>query len=488
MPLEEPYATPRHTVPIQRTSFVGRESELVEIRGDLAMTRLLTLTGAGGTGKTRLALELAEIRRAHTGRRVAGGARAPFGTRAGDSERLPESLGVREQPGLQLGRRSGRPARKELLISWITANTSRRRSPPGGRLGGRLSQGESCATSRETLRVPGETIRLLSPLSVPDSSEDAEGIARHGAVRLFVERVRLRLPAFEITPQNTRVIVELCRKLDGIPLALELAAARAGTLAMEQVAQRLEDSLAFLNTGRGRPRQGSEPARLARVEPRTAGRTGTQTLREARGFRRGLHPGGCGGRVPRRRHRRRRRPGVVNLVDKSLVVAETTAAGGVRYRMLEPVGSTPQKLEESEEAETVRYRHAAFFLAAGRKGKPELTGPGQVEWLGRLEEDKDNLRAAMAWLLERGEVETVVRMGWALWIFWLIHTHMDEGAADQAALAMGENLTGQRRAQALWVQASTYYGRGSPEQIERMCEEAAALFRQRETNTAWGTS
>ena len=484
VPLEAPYATPRHTVPIQRTSFVGRESELVDIRGDLAMTRLLTLTGAGGTGKTRLALELAGD--------LAGAYQdgawlvelAPLSEPDLVIQRVARSLGVREQPGLQLENTLlGVLREKELLI---VLDNCEHLIDAAARLADALV--DACprvrilATSREPLRVPGETIRLLSPLSVPDSSEDAAGIARHGAVRLFVERVRLRLPAFEITPQNRQAIVDLCRKLDGIPLALELAAARAGTLAMEQVAQRLEDSLTFLNTGPRTvaPRQRSLRASLEwshgllgeperKLFARLSVFAGGFTLEAAEAV--------CPGDGIREE-------GVLgllsNLVDKSLVVAETTAAGGVRYRMLEPVRQYASvKLDDSTEAEAVRYRHAAFFLELAERAVPELKGPGQVEWLQRLEGDNDNLRVAMAWLLERGEVETVVRMAWALWIFWLIHAHMDEGRRwIEAALAKGENLTGQQRAQALWVQASTYYGKGTPEQIERMCEEAATLFRQ----------
>jgi DNA-binding CsgD family transcriptional regulator len=166
------------------------------------------------------------------------------------------------------------------------------------------------------------------------------------------------------------------------------------------------------------------------------------------------------------------------LANKSLVEADTE--GRVRYRLLEPVRQYAREmLEEGTGATAVRDRHAAFFLALAEKAEPQLKGPGQVEWLQRLEEENDNLRAAMAWLLEKSEVETAVRLAFAQWVFWMIHGHQGEGRRwIEAALAKGEDLAMHARAKALQVQASTHYGLGSPEELERICDQALRLFRR----------
>jgi predicted ATPase/DNA-binding CsgD family transcriptional regulator len=339
------------------------------------------------------------------------------------------------------------------------------------------------ATSREYLGVAGEAVWVVSSLSVPrtDRLPDAGELTRYDAVRLFVDRARLRLPDFDLTSANGRVVAEVCTRLEGMPLAIELATARMGAVAVEEIAQRLEDSLKLLTAG---PRT---------VEPRH--RTMRATLEWSHGllsepervlFRRlSVFAGGwtleaaeavCpGGAIEE---------GDIldlmsGLVDKSLMVAETFGEGRGRYRLLEPVRQyARERLEKMGEAEAVRHQHAAFYLDWAESAEAELRGPGQVEWLERLEDDNDNLRAAMAWLLEKGEVEAAVRMAWSLWQFWLIHGYQGEGRRwIEVALAKGENLAAHTRAKALCVQASTFYGLESPEQLKQTCQEAAALFR-----------
>ena len=476
---------PQHNLPVPRTSFVGRQYELPKVKQTLAMTRLLTLTGAGGSGKTRLALEVATGLVAIYADGVWLAELAGFSEPELAPQAVASVLGVREQPGQTLvgALANHLNERKLLLLLDNCEHVVDAVAHLVDFLLGSCSHLRVLTTSREPLGVEGEVLFPVPSLSVPTGSpKSASEIGAHDSVRLFAERTRVRLPDFVLTEENAPAVSEVCRRLEGIPLAIELAAARMGTLATEQVAERLEDSLGLLSAG---PRTASPRHRTIRD---TIGWSyGLLSEREREAFDRlAVFAGGftleaaeavCpGGRITQ---------GEVldllsHLVDKSLVAAEASMAGRVRYHMLEPVRQyTLERLHRSDEAETAHRRHAVYFFGLADRAAPELRGPGQVEWLERLEADNDNLRAAMAWLQENDEVETAVRMAWALWIFWLMHAHMDEGRRwIEAALAKGENLTVQERGRALWVQASTYYGKGTPEQIERMCEEAASLFRQ----------
>jgi predicted ATPase len=264
------------------------------------------------------------------------------------------------------------------------------------------------ATSREPLGVQGESVRPVPPLAVPADVEEGEltveGLMLSEAVRLFVDRSRSRLPDFQVTQENAPSVARVCRKLDGIPLAIELAAARMGSLARGQVAQRLDVSLGLL-TGGGRTVESrhrtlratldwshqflSEPEKV--LFGRLSVFAGGWTLEDAEAV--------CEGDGIER-------GGVLDLldglVDKSLVVAE---AGASRYRMLEPIRQyAGEKLEdEGGTAEQVRRRHAVYYVAFAETAEPELLGPDQICWLRRLRSELGNLRAAISWSLESGE-------------------------------------------------------------------------------------
>ena len=484
-PSKEVSEPPRHNLPVSRTSFVGRGRELTEIKQDLAMTRLLTLVGVGGCGKTRLALRVATDLAAL----YPDGVWLVELASLSDPELVPqavaEALGVREQPGRPLVESVADYLRGEKALL-VLDNCEHLVDAVAHLVDFLLT---SCpplkvlATSREPLGVEGEVLVSVAPLSVPTGlpTETSE-IGSYDSVRLFVERTRMRLPGFSLTQENATAAAEVCKRLEGIPLAIELAAARMGMLATEQVAQRLEDSLGLLSAG---PRTASPRQRTMRAA--IGWSHGLLSAREKEMFGRlSVFAGGftlevaeavcLGGAIEESE--------VLDLlsglVNKSLVVAEASGEGRVRYRMLEPVRHyAGEILEESEKAGKVRDRHAAFYLALAERAEPQLKGRGQVEWLERLEADNDNLRTAIAWLLEKGKVEAAVRMAWALWVFWLIHGHQGEGRRwIEEALAKGENLTLHARAKALWVQASTYYGLANPERLERISEEAATLFRE----------
>ena len=307
------------------------------------------------------------------------------------------------------------------------------------------------ATSREALGVRGEANWLVPPLSVPDPQrppalEELEGSRVGASVRRAGEEARSRLLS---EPTERPAVAEICRRLEGIPLAIELAAARVGTLSVEQISERLEGSLELLTRG-GRtavPRQRTLRGaldwshELLSEEERVL-------VQEALGLRGWMDAGGGrGGRVRDGLRQEDVLELLSGLVDKSLVVAEATRDGGMRYRLLEPVRQYAlEKLEESGEAEAVRRRHAEYFLALAEEAEPGLEGAQQLKWLERLESEHDNIRAALSWSLERGEgAELGLRMGAALGEFWYLRSYLGEGRRWlEEALARSEQTAAER--------------------------------------------
>jgi predicted ATPase/DNA-binding SARP family transcriptional activator/DNA-binding CsgD family transcriptional regulator len=432
IPPGDPASLGRHNLPAPRSSFVGRETELRNVKRDLAMTRLLTLTGAGGCGKTRLALEVA--------RQLVGAypdgvwlvELAPLSEGALVAQAVAAALGVQEQPDRSL---------TDALVAFLRAERALLVMDNCEHLVDAVARFadtllDSClhlrvlATSRESLNVEGELNWLVPSLSVPSllQSPSVEELGGYESVRLFVQRARHRNPAFSLTSENAHAVARICSRLDGIPLAIELAAARVG-LSVEQIAARLDDSLRLLSAGsrtalpRQRTLRGTldwSYALLSESEQRLfcllSVFAGGWTLEAAEAVGAGDTDQGDVLDLLSR------------LVDKSLVVTETTGIGGVRYRLLEPVRQyAKEKLEEGGEAEEVRQRHETFFLALAEEAQPKLRGPEDTEWLERLEAEHDNLRVALSWTLERGEAELGLRLAGALWTFWEAHGHYSEG-------------------------------------------------------------
>jgi predicted ATPase/DNA-binding SARP family transcriptional activator/DNA-binding CsgD family transcriptional regulator len=431
---EELLGVGKHNLSAPMTSFVGRVQEIVEVKRTLAMTRILTLAGAGGSGKTRLACEVA--------RDLIGA--YPDGVWMVELAALSEpglvaqevagALGVTERPGEPLADTLVDSLRgKEMLL---VLDNCEHLIDGAAHLAEELLR--SCprlrilATSREPLSIAGEAVLQVDPLSLPerDGQASVEGLMRYEALRLFVDRARLRLPDFELTQYNARAVARVCWKLDGMPLAIELATARMGALAVEQVAQRLDVSLDVLSgTNRtAAPRQQTLRAtidwshKLLSETERTFFRrlsvfAGGWTLEAAEA----VCPGGSV-----------EEGDVLNLlgglVDKSLVVAGAPTGGAMRYRMLEPIRQyARQKLAESGEANEVRDWHAAYFLALAEEAEPELARQQQGVWGERLEAEHDNLRGALSWVLKRGEVGLALRLGAALWRFWYTRGYLSEG-------------------------------------------------------------
>jgi predicted ATPase/DNA-binding CsgD family transcriptional regulator len=479
-------ASPPNNLPSELSSFVGREKELAEVMRRLEDTRLLTLTGSGGCGKTRLALAAAD-------ELVEGfedGVWLVELASLADPSLVPQAVastvGAREQAGRSLTETLSDHlrARKLLLVldncehlieASATLVEALLRSCPKLRV---------LATSREALGIVGEVAWSVPSLSLPDLRRlpEVEGLPRYEAARLFVERAVAIKPTFALTEQNSASVAQLCYRLDGIPLALELAAARTKVLSVEQIADRLDDCFALLADG-GRtamPRHQTLHAtmdwshELLPEEERALFRrlsvfAGGFTLEAAESV--------CAGEKLGRNEVLQL---LSHLVDKSLVLV-TEQGGEARYRLLETVRQYGwEKLSEWGEAGRFRERHARYYLALAEEAEPELKGKRQVAWLERFERDHDNLRAAMAWLLKRGELEEAARLGWALWLFWGIRAHFAEGRRSMEQVLSSEGsvaMPASARAKALYVEGMMANYQGDHSSAESLVEESLGLFR-----------
>jgi predicted ATPase/DNA-binding CsgD family transcriptional regulator len=432
-PLEEP-PRPGTNLPLQLTSFVGRERETAQARGLLEETRLLTLSGPGGSGKTRLALAVASELVGSFEDGVWLVELAPLS----DPDLVPQAvasvLGVSETPGTPLLETLGDylETRNVLLVLDNCEHLVAACASLAETLLRRCPDLRVVATSREALGVAGETLFPVPPLSLPDPHhlQAAEGLARYEASQLFVERARTVSPEFTVTGENAMAIAQVCYRLDGMPLAIELAAARIRVLSVDQISTRLDDSFRLL-TGGGR----SVLARQRTLRATMDWSYGLLTPEEqtllgslsvfAGGFTLGAVEAVYAGE---------RAEEVLDLlaslVDKSLVIVEEQD-GEARYRLLETVRQYGrEKLQESGEEELFRRRHAEYYLALAEKPEPDLREQGA--WLLRLGAEFDNFRAALRWTLgpEAEAPELGLRLATALGHrrFWAVYG-LGEGLA-----------------------------------------------------------
>jgi predicted ATPase/DNA-binding CsgD family transcriptional regulator len=477
---------PLDNLPLEQTSFVGREREVAEVERLLSERRMLTLCGPGGSGKTRLALAVARDMAGEFERGTWWVELAPVS----DPELVPgtvaRAVGAREVLDLSPTEALVDHLKgwKALLVLDNCEHLIEACADLADTLLGACPDLTLLATSREPLRVQGETNFMVPSLSVPDpgGSPTTEVLARYEAVRLFVERAGAVDSGFRLTEPNAPAVAQLCNKLDGIPLAIELAAARTRVLTVEQISEKLDDPLGLLTAG----------SRTAAARHRT--------LRATLDWSHGLL-GGDEGALFRRlavfeggftleaaeavRSGKGAGEGSVldllsGLVDKSLVVTEAEARGTVRYGMLEPVRQYALELlvEDGEDGET-RRRHAEFFVALAEEARPNLRAAPQVEWLRRLEKENGNLRGALSWTLSTDEIPTAARLGWALYMFWWIRNYQLEGRRwTEPVFSRKNEFAPWLRIRAIVVYGAMVYGHGDVEFLERLSGELMELSRE----------
>jgi predicted ATPase/class 3 adenylate cyclase/Tfp pilus assembly protein PilF len=422
-----------HNLPIQMTRFIGRERELREVKALLAKGPLLTLAGAGGCGKTRLALQVAadlleefpdgvwlvELAALSDPKLVVQQAAAPFG--------------VREFPDADLRRRliDVLRSKQALLIFDNCEHVIDACADLAKALLQRCARLTILSTSREPLLIDGETIYRVPPLSRPDLEPlpSLESLLQYEAVRLFIERASASPPAFTLSNDNAPAVAQICRQLDGIPLAIELAAARVKTLSVEQIAQRLDERFQLLTSGLRTTLPHHQTLQSAMDWSYALLSHDEQVLFRrlsafAGGFTLDAAEAVCAGEGIG--------AGAVldlltQLVLKSLVMTERGGAE-VRYSLLETVRQYSRSLlEDAREAARVRRRHHGYFLEFAKRAEPLLHGPEQVAWLERLETEHDNLRAALEWCSRGKNGVGVLRLSSALWWFWYVRGYHREG-------------------------------------------------------------
>jgi predicted ATPase len=500
LPLASDPPPRRNNLPVEVTSFVGREQELKEARDLLATSHLLTLTGTGGCGKTRLALKLAETLLDDFPEGVWLVELAPLTEPSLVPPAVARAIGVHEIAGRDLPSVlvDALRARRVLLV----LDNCEHLLDACAQLVDALLRGcpevRILATSREVLGIGGEVSRRVPSLELPaDQSVPLERLIQSEAVRLFVERARLVQPGFGVTEPNASAITQICRRLDGIPLAIELAAARLRAFSVEQIASRLDQRFRLL-TGGSRaalPRQQTLVALVGwsydLLSPqqrllfdRLSVFAGGWTLEAAEAI-------GAGGVIANEE--------VLDLlsqlVDKSLVLMEPTEAdGAVRFRLLETLRQYGQeRLLASGEAAAARGRHLAWYLALAERAEAALHGPDQVAWLNRLDVEHDNFRGALAWSQDpnavQSEIETTqgplsvveagLRLAVGIHFFWFLRVHRREGWRWlEAGLAHSAHVGVATRARALL--AGGYLGvdgGAEPERGLAFLEESLDLFR-----------
>ncbi|HYN19716.1 MAG TPA: tetratricopeptide repeat protein, partial [Thermoanaerobaculia bacterium] len=470
----------RHNLPVQLTTFIGRDRELVQLMALVRERHLMTLVGAGGSGKTRLALQLA----AELLDDFEDGCwfvdLAPLADPALVPLAAAQVLEVREEPGRPLlATFAERVGGKRLLLvldncehvvqaAAEVAEALVRRAP-GLRL---------VATSREPLAIPGELAWPVPSLSLPDVAHlpSAEEIFDFEAVRLFCDRAATVRPGFAPGTADGPAIARICSRLDGIPLAIELAAARIRVLAPKEILSRLEDRFRLL-TGGSRVLSRHQTLQAA-VE------WSHQLLTDAERvlFRRLAPLAGSFDLAAAERvgageplEEADILDLLSHLVDKSLLMADESEEGSVRYRFLETLRQyAAERLEESGEAGAVQGRHLAHFRDLAERAYAERV-EAEAEWLARLERDHDDLRIALAWARDHQPADHL-RLAGALGWFWQLHGHLSEGRTHLAAALSGPRDPSPELARALWSAGTLAGWQGDADAARSLLEEGRAMY------------
>ena len=474
-------------LPRPATPLVGRERELEEVavllgQGD---SRLLTLTGIGGVGKTRLATEVVLEAAEDFPDGAAMVDLAPLGDPALVLQTIVRTLGLRGGEGQTPGQILRAYLReKELLLALDNFEHLLDAAPEVAGLIEACPDLLVLATSRAPLRVRGEREYPVPPLALPTSTRSSteDDVLESPSGRLFLERARAVSPGFEITEGNVGAVAAICWRLAGLPLALELAAAKVRLLDPVSLLSRLDEALSS-SWARDLPERQRTMRAALDWSHELLSKPQRELLRRLSVFAGGftLSAAEAVGAADRGADGEEVLELLGGLVEQSLVQAKPTPKGnGVRYGMLEPVRQYAlKKLEDSEIAEQARCRHAAFFLDLAERAEPELRGPRQVEWLDRLETEQYNMRSAVSWSLSNREAELAARLAFALArFFWIRGPHVEVFRWMEAALAEDEAggvMPAGARARARYVAGVMDFRLGGHEILQSVSEEAAAI-------------
>src|SRR5215831_5512980 len=483
-------------VPVPATPLVGRDQEAVAVaelvRGEGA--RLVTLTGPGGVGKSRLAVEVAQ----RLGPGFEDGARfaelasvTAAGLVAGA---IAAALGLNTSGGKLIADLKAYLRARRLLLVLDNFEQVMGAAPLVAELLSAAGGLVALVSSRPVLRLRGEhefpgPPRPVSPLPVPrgEAARDSAGAQRYASVRLFAERARAASAGFELTSGNVGAVAEICRRLDGLPLAIELAAARVRLLPPQALLARLDDRMGLLTGG---ARDLPERQRTLRstldwsfgllstgeqaVFARLGVFAGTFGLPAAEAVGGADEPGPAG----------QDQPGEIIdtlslLVDASLV-RQADRAGQPRFSLLGTIRRYARdRLRASGRWQEAHDRHASHFLKLAESAAAGLEGPSQVAWLDRLETEHDNLGAAMSWFLELDQAERAQQLGALTWRFWWLRGHAEEFARyGQAIVANGEKLRPDQLGYAQNGLGLMFIASGNPARAQVLFEQALALFRR----------
>jgi predicted ATPase/class 3 adenylate cyclase len=476
-------------LPVPADSFIGRDRELAEVGGLAGRYRLVTLTGPGGCGKTRLATEVARLVAAGGERRDAFFVDAgPLADAALIPDRLARAVGVRPGPG-----QSAAEALSAALPDreWLAVLDNLEHLPGAAAIvSGLLQTGPQLrllVTSRAPLHTRGEHVYPVPPLTVPGPGTGPTGPVRSiAAVALFADRAAAADPGFEITAENAGVVAEICRQLDGLPLAIELAAGRARVLPPEVLLARLDRRLDLLTeTGGDRPSRQQTLRAAIDWSYQLLDEATRQTFRALAVFRGGWSLSAATV-VCNRADDVTLLGQLGTLADASLIEPSGPAAGQQRFRMLESLREFAlEQLSRHGEEEMCRDRHADFVHALAADAAPHLTGDQQIPYLDKLEADRDNVSSALRWLAARGQIERGLRTAALMWRFWHLRAHLEEGRVlleallTDSAAAMDASI----RADGLTALGSIAYWELNCPYAQQCYEEALAGYTQAQVKT-----
>ncbi len=482
-----------NNLPVQFTPFIGREQEVTAVCGLLLRedVRLMTLTGPGGTGKTRLGVQVA----AELTDAFADGVffvnLAPINDYTLVVPTIAETLGMRAGAGQSPLERLREDLRQKQML--LLLDNFEQVVSAAGQVVDLLAacpRLKVLVTSREVLHVQAEQEFAVPPLPLPNLKDmpDLAALSHYAAVALFIQRAQAVKPDFQLTNANARAIVEICARLDGLPLAIELAAARMKLLPPQALLGRLGQSLQVL-TGTARDLPARQQTLRNTIEwsynlldaleqqlfQRLSAFSGGCTLEAIEAVYTALDRNQGAGQVLDR---------VASLIDKSLLQQIGLESEGPRFAMLETIREYGlEALAASGEMEAMRQAHAVYYVALTEKVEPELGGPQQAVWLERLEQEHDNLRAALRWSLERGaeghSSEIALRLAGALRRFWEVRGHWSEGLTFlERALALSKGVTVPVQVKALKAAAHVAYAQGDNDRAEVLSAECLARCRE----------